>query len=73
MGWPDAVSHTRAALSSLPVTTHRPSGLNDAVPTRLACRNCGVTDRPVAAWNTWAALSAAATTSRVPSGLKPPS
>ena len=47
MGWPVAASQSRAVLSSLPVSTVLPSGLNATQLTRCSCCNGGAMGRPV--------------------------
>ena len=62
-------SHTRAVLSSLAVTTLRPSALNAACLTSFACFRGGVIGWPVVASHTRAVWSPLAVTTLRPSAL----
>src|SRR6266540_107519 len=65
-----SASKTRAVLSRLPVSTHRPSGLNDALYTEWRWPRSSAIDRPVPASQMRAVWSKLAVTTRPLSGLK---
>src|SRR6266498_1493944 len=65
-----SASKTRAVLSRLPVSTHRPSGLNDALYTEWRWPRSSAIDRPVPASQMRAVWSKLAVTTRPLSRLE---